>query len=137
LANRERMEQLAAGTLVDQQLAVPAVVTLAGELAPAVPAAAESSTAVSLARRLMRFWNGMISTVAVAFLFAQFWSLASAVYLLLRQDVDETEMDEIFISEKTRSYELPPLQSDERGIPVVRPLDNSARGESALNSEEE
>ena len=137
LANRERMEQLAAGTLVDQQLAVPAVVTLAGELAPAAPAAAESSAGVSLARRLMRFWNGMMSTVAVAFLFAQFWSLASAVYLLLRQDVDETEMDEIFISEKTRSYELPPLQSDERGIPVVRPLDNSARGESALNSEEE
>lgn len=137
LANRERMEQLAAGTLVDSQLAVPPVVTLAGEVAPVVPAGAEESSAVRLARRLMRFWNGMVSTIAVAFLFAQFWCLASAVYLLLRQDVDETELDEIFISEKTRSYDLPPLQSDERGIPVVRPLNSTTGGDAGLGSDED
>lgn len=123
LVNRERMEQLAAGTLVDSQAVVPPPVTLSGDVAPAMPTTVSESGALGLARRLMRFWNGMISTVAVAFLFAQFWSLASAVYLLLRQDVDETELDEIFVSERTRSHELPPLQSDARGIPVVRPLE--------------
>jgi hypothetical protein len=39
--------------------------------------------------------------------------------------VDETEMDEIFLSERTRSFDLPPLQADDRGIPVIRPLDAS------------
>lgn len=137
LANRERMEQFSAGTLVDQGGAVAVPVTLAGEVAPIAPALPAESPALDLARRLMQFWNGMISTVAVAFLFALFWSLSSAVYLLLRQEVDETELDEIFVSEKTRSYELPPLQSDERGIPVVRPLDSNSGGATLGGGEEE
>jgi hypothetical protein len=94
-----------------------------GEPAPAENEPSSESATLGIAKSLIRFWNGMISTLAVAFLFGQFWSLASAVYLLLRHDVDETEMDEIFLSERTRSFDLPPLQADDRGIPVIRPLD--------------
>jgi hypothetical protein len=96
-----------------------------GDPAPVENLPASESGTLSIARSLIRFWNGMVSTLAVAFLFGQFWSLASAVYLLLRRDVDETEMDEIFLSERTRSFDLPPLQADDRGIPVIRPLDAS------------
>jgi len=46
--------------------------------------------------------------------------MASAIYLLLRKDADETEMDEIYIVDEKRTYELPPLKSDENGIPQVQ-----------------
>ncbi len=135
LAGRGRMELLSDGVLVDRQSAVPLPITLAGEpsIAGTVPlpngtTGEAESFAVGMAKRLMRFWNGMISTLAVAFLFSQFWSLASAVYLLLRQDVDETEMDEIFLNERQRTYPLPPLQADSQGIPVVRPLEEGSTG---------
>ena len=55
--------------------------------------------------------------------------MASAIYLLLRKDADETEMDEIYIVDEKRTYELPPLQSDENGIPQVqqpRPVEEQA-----------
>ena len=46
--------------------------------------------------------------------------MASTVYLLLRRDVDNTEMDEIYIVDEKRTYELPPLKSDESGVPQVQ-----------------
>src|SRR5438094_8044973 len=39
----------------------------------------------------------LIHAVAGAFRFTFFFTAASAIYLLLRQDVDEKEMDEVFI----------------------------------------
>jgi hypothetical protein len=125
VASGERIEQLSADNLVNNQAIVPGPVTLMGDPAPMESQPANESGTLSIARSLIRFWNGMVSTLAVAFLFGQFWSLASAVYLLLRRDVDETEMDEVFLSERTRSFDLPPLQADDRGIPVIRPLDAS------------
>lgn len=73
-------------------------------------------------RNLIGFWNGFARTVCVAFIYGLFWCMASAIYLLLRKDVDETEMDEIYIVDERRTYELPPLKSDESGIPQVQPL---------------
>ena len=46
--------------------------------------------------------------------------MASAIYLLLRKDVDDTEMDEISVVNQQRTYELPPLKTDENGIPQVQ-----------------
>ena len=59
-------------------------------------------------------------TLAASFMYALFWCLATAVYLLLRKDVDETEMDEVYQVDEKRTYELPPLKSDENGIPQVQ-----------------
>ncbi len=74
----------------------------------------------------MRFWNGAISALAVAFLYGHFWALASAVFLLLRRDVDQVELDEIYMSDDEQVYPLPPLVTDERGIPTIRPLVDDA-----------
>ena len=71
-------------------------------------------------RSAISFWNAVIKSLAAAFLYGLFWCLSSAVYLLLRKDVDQTEMDEIFLIDEKRTYTLPPLRSDENGIPQVR-----------------
>lgn len=78
------------------------------------------SQSMYVGRSAIGFWNAVVKSLAAAFLYGLFWCLASAVYLLLRRDVDESEMDEIFIVDEKRTYKLPPLRSDENGIPQVR-----------------
>ncbi len=80
----------------------------------------ERSGAFGVAVDVIQFWNQVLMTLAASFMYALFWCLASAVYLLLRKDVDETEMDEVYQVDEKRTYELPPLKSDEHGIPQVQ-----------------
>ena len=79
-----------------------------------------SETMLSFAQNMIGFWNGLVRTIAAAFLYGLFWCMASAVYLLLRKEVDDTEMDEIYIVDEKRTYELPPLKSDDQGVPQVQ-----------------
>jgi hypothetical protein len=60
-------------------------------------------------RTIIGFWFSVLRSAAVAFLFAQFWCMATAIYLLLRRDVDETELDEVFVEDEQRTYDLPAL----------------------------
>jgi hypothetical protein len=41
----------------------------------------------------------LIRAVVNAYTFSFFWCVASAIYLLLRQDVDEKEMDEVLLDD--------------------------------------
>jgi len=94
----------------------------------------QASGSLGFAQDSIKFWNGMIRTLAVAFLYGLFWCMASAIYLLLRKDVDDTEMDEIYIVDERRTYELPPLKSDENGVPQVQtptPTDESSTNEGS------
>ena len=87
-------------------------------------------------RSAINFWNAVIRSLAAAFLYGLFWCLSSAIYLLLRKDVDQTEMDEIFLIDEKRTYTLPPLRSDENGIPQVRrPEPDYYDGDEAQESE--
>ncbi|HMP78797.1 MAG TPA: hypothetical protein PKD54_05055 [Pirellulaceae bacterium] len=72
----------------------------------------------------IRFWNGAILSLAVAFLYGHCWALAAAIFLLMRRDVDQVEFDEMFMPEDELSYPLPPLVTDERGIPTIQPLND-------------
>ncbi|MEM7783059.1 MAG: hypothetical protein AAF623_06880 [Planctomycetota bacterium] len=91
------------------------------------------SDVLSNGKSLIGIWNALIKTIAAAFIYGLFWSMAGAVYLLLRQNVDETELDEIYLAEEKRSYQLPPLQSDENGIPVVQnPMPVSDAGDQEM-----
>lgn len=97
----------------------------------------DSSSMLSFAQGTIDFWNGMLQTVAAAFLYGLFWCMASAVYLLLRKDVDDTEMDEIYIVDERRTYDLPPLKSDEQGVPQVQkptPVEETPETEDANES---
>ena len=78
------------------------------------------SSSMYVGRSAINFWNAVIKSLAAAFLYGLFWCLASSIYLLLRKDVDQTEMDEIYLVDEKRTYTLPPLQSDENGIPQIR-----------------
>ena len=77
------------------------------------------SASLKLGRTMIRFWEGVAKTLGAAFLYGLFWSLAAAIYLLLRKDLDNTEMDEIYLVEQRRTYELPPLKATSSGVPAV------------------
>ena len=126
------------------------VESLAGNAAPELDEAGEevpTSGMLKFAQGLIRFWNGLAWTVGAAFLYGLFWTIVSAIYLLLRKDLDDTEMDEIYLDEDHRTYELPPLKAGEDGIPAVDEeqilpaevdeTSQSATGDSAPDGDDE
>jgi hypothetical protein len=70
---------------------------------------------------VIHFWAGCVKLAAVGYLFSYFWTASTAIYLLLRRDVDATEMDEVFLDADAgeQTYGLPPIQTDAAGAPVV------------------
>ena len=46
---------------------------------------------------MIRFWAGCVKLLAVGYVFSYFWTASTAVYFLLRHNVDATEMDEVFL----------------------------------------
>jgi hypothetical protein len=59
---------------------------------------------------LIRFWTGCVKMLAVGYAFSYFWTASTAVYYLLRYDVDATEMDEVFL-DADAAEQAPPLPS--------------------------
>jgi hypothetical protein len=53
--------------------------------------------------------RGLVSAIAAGFGYGLFWCLAAGVYLLLRHDVDQTELDEVFLDHEPRAFTLPEL----------------------------
>jgi hypothetical protein len=70
---------------------------------------------------LILFWCGCVKLLAVGYLYSYFWTASTAIYLLLRLDHDNKEMDEIFLDDEEDEppQGLPPLTTDEAGAPVV------------------
>ncbi len=94
--------------------------------------AVDPSTPLYAGRALIRGWSWLARSVAAAFVYGLFWCMASAIYLLLRKDVDDTEMDEISVVNQQRTYELPPLKTDEHGIPQVQTPTPTPESDAAL-----
>lgn len=68
---------------------------------------------------LIGLLNAALRLVTFSFIYGYFWVTASAMYLLLRRDVDHTETDEVFLEDDSESYGLPPLKDDEAGVPDI------------------
>lgn len=69
---------------------------------------------------LLRVWVDVVRLLAVGFLYSYFWTAATAIYFLLRRDVDATEMDEVFLEDQEEDAQgLPPVETDAQGAPVV------------------
>ncbi len=49
--------------------------------------------------RAISFWNRGLATLLSSFGWGYFWAIATAAYMLLRRDVDGTELDEVVIDE--------------------------------------
>lgn len=59
--------------------------------------------------KLIHFWNGLIDVVVLGFAFGYFWNAASAVYLLLRRDADEVQVDEVFLDDGGSGFGAPTM----------------------------
>ncbi len=68
---------------------------------------------------LIRWFDGFVRMVAMAFNFSYFFCVLSAIYLVLRRDVDKTDFDEVFVEEDQPSYSLPPLDPQDQGTSTV------------------
>jgi hypothetical protein len=70
---------------------------------------------------VIRFWTGCVKLVAVGFIYGYFWTAITAIYFLLRRDVDATEMDEVYLDadKSEQTFGMPPLKTDAAGAPVV------------------
>jgi hypothetical protein len=65
---------------------------------------------------LIRFWGECVKFLAVGYFYGFFWTAASAIYLLLRRDVDATEMDEVFLdADRSERAEGLPTTSEDNG----------------------
>lgn len=60
---------------------------------------------------MIRFFAGCVKLLAVGYLFSYFWTASTAIYFLLRRDVDATELDEVFLDADASEQEssLPPV----------------------------
>jgi len=47
----------------------------------------------------LRFWTRALANLLASFGWGYFWAIATAAYLVLRQDVDGTPLDEVVIDE--------------------------------------
>jgi hypothetical protein len=45
------------------------------------------------------FWSRVVGAIVGSFGWGYFWSIATAAYLLLRRDVDGTELDEVVVEQ--------------------------------------
>jgi hypothetical protein len=75
----------------------------------------------SFGARVMGIWNGVVYTLASAYAYSYFFCAVAGIYLLMRRDVDATELDQVFSADPdSQRFGLPPLHDDASGVPVVR-----------------
>lgn len=68
---------------------------------------------------IIQFWCGLVSLLVVGFVYSYFWTAAVGCYLLLRYHVDGNELDDIVLDDDELPRELPPLATDEKGVPLA------------------
>ena len=79
----------------------------------------EDTAALQAGVALIRLFNGLVRIIAMAFNFSFFFCVMTAIYLVLRRDVDKTDFDEVFVEDDKDSYSLPPLESKEDSSPTI------------------
>ena len=69
---------------------------------------------------VMTWSRNVVQCLAVAFVYSFFWVVYSAIYLLLRRDVDDhVPFDQVFVPDERERYALPPISVDEQGAVKV------------------
>lgn len=80
---------------------------------------AEREGVAGFGTSVISVFTGLVRLLVGGFTYAFFWCVTSAIYLLLRYNVDQTEFDEIWLEEHEQHYELPELKPDESGVPQL------------------
>lgn len=83
-----------AGEVRMRQIGSLANLGLSGLYAPLAPA---EPGIVKAGVFLMLLAIGLVRLIATGFVFSFFWCVASAIYLLLRQEVDDKELDDVYM----------------------------------------
>lgn len=78
--------------------------------------------------RVLAFWLLGVKFLALGVCVSYFWTASTAMYLLLRSQVDNTEIDDIRLEDEEAQFGLPPLGRDAAGVPKV--ADEEADDES-------
>ncbi len=79
------------------------------ELVRLVEDSSRPSGLIGYGTELLGLGAGIVRSVATGFGYGFFWCLVTAIYLLLRRDVDQTEFDEVFVEDEDTRYQLPDL----------------------------
>lgn len=93
-----------------------------------------SSSTSRIGAAILGFWIVIVKLLAQGFAYGYFWTSATAVFLLLRRDVDAKEVDEVF-SEDDEAYGLPELGVDEAGV-AMAPADEGEATEEDSESKD-
>ena len=69
----------------------------------------------------IRFWKATLRLGVASYSVAYLWSASVGIYLLLRRQIDATEMDEVVIDEGSEEslHGLPTLHADPSGVPSI------------------
>lgn len=74
---------------------------------------------------IVAFWLAVVFLFMIGFSYSYFWSAYTMVYLLMRQKVDEVELDEVYIEEAPPAPPMPPppppAPTGGASLPVVPP----------------
>ncbi|REJ69912.1 MAG: hypothetical protein DWQ31_02905 [Planctomycetota bacterium] len=68
---------------------------------------------------LVSFWVSCVRLLGAGYVISYVWTAMTAIYLLLRRDIDATELDEIYLTDAEATYGLPSLAADEGGTAGV------------------
>lgn len=86
------------------------------------------------AATLVNAQNTFVGAMTAGFQFAFFWVASAAIYLLIRSDVDHTELDEVYMPDDGQGLSLPSLQLDASGAVAVK---SEAEAQAGGDSEAE
>lgn len=101
------------------------------ELARLVDDSTNASGVVVYGTFLLELGSGFVRSVATGFGYSFFWCLVTAIYLLLRRDVDQTEFDEVFVEAEDKRYHLPDLGPQEAAAAEPKRSDAEASDQQA------
>lgn len=79
----------------------------------------------SVAGPIWRFWYHAIERLVPAYMFGYFFAVFAGIYLLLRRDVDQAEIDEIVLDEDQPRFAMPALNKDLGGEEADSPEDDA------------
>ena len=102
--------------------------------------ASESATLTSsgaIGANIINFCNDVVRYLVVAYTFSFFFAGFAAIYLLLRKDADQTELDEVYMSSEEAQFELPQLHEPAESEASASEEEDAGDDEPAGDDEEE
>jgi hypothetical protein len=79
----------------------------------------DSASLAWMGSRLITIGDQLVYAIADGYYFGFLFCAASAIYLLLRREVDQTDFDQVYLADETERFSLPPLRPGPHGVPEV------------------